>query len=491
MENLCTMPQRVNPFQRPSFSNTRAAQGQVQSAQIDTEAGILRDVVLCQAMQPKGYAGYTWVPEDADDYWWSDWHLFRVETDQDFINKLVELGSGNENLRVRFGHPGWYDSREGMSTYCGKVKNVRVRDNQAIGDIHLSDVASTAPGFGDLKSHVMNLAAEDSGAIMMSICFAPGSYFFKNANGEKEELIYSQEQIDYLLELPEEDRVVYESVTNWTATDFVTEGANTNDLFRSATGQMQVMRGFMDTLNRNPELWNALDAEPQEVQIFLRMYESRMKKKGFDFQKFMNKNQQKTATLLERMKKGFESLFRNLEDDGVLAGDTTVRTDLEATTGDGTSLTIQAAGESPAVGDQVYIQGTTDAPPAGDHALSGDMEGTTITTDDAGLITAVSDTPAAEATADQEANERNLQAMAETLERVSQALDTVVKNQKSMQEEIRTIKTSPLLKGVVQSRTQTPVGGAGKKDSELADWEKEMIAKTERNAGKKSEATEE
>jgi hypothetical protein len=424
------------------WAKSKAVIGAPTPANIDSARGILYDVVLCQAMQPRGEAGSIQIYDEQAE----ELKTVRVITGSDFIERLVVLGQrhGENGHQVRFGHPGMCD--QVLGTYCGRVKNIRLRDNQAIGDIYLSAASENAPGKGNLKEYILNLAREDSQAIMMSIVFTPDEPYFINEDGVKEIYSGTPEQNFYLSSLPEPNRCIYETVRAWHYTDFVDAGANSTDLFRGMKGDKMLSAKLFEFLDENENVMEALAENPEIVREFIDKYETyrnRKNQKSID----MNKN---SHSLLQKAKDALDRLFKNAE------GEQLVKS-IDAVTVDGVAISIESEGEYPAVGDVVTLTGTAEAPPAGEHLLSGEFEGWKITTDEAGVITAVTDpnavpveTPVEPVMAEEVESETE-KALAEALEiseKQSQIIAQLQKQIGSLSSDIETLKKTPLAERV-------------------------------------------
>lgn len=455
------MEPKVHPYQygKKGWVNTRAIQGNVQPEKVDAEKGILYDVVLCQAMQPRGAAGWDWTlvwTSPTDDDAWGDCHevVMRVITPDSFIQKLVELSKafGPNGQQVRFGHPN--DCNPALGAYAGRVKNIRLRGNQAIGDIYLSEASAASPGKGDLRSYILKLAAEDTEAMMMSIVFTPGKMYFTNADGQEEEWENTNAQARYMLSLPEEDRILYETVQSWHFTDFVDQGANTLDMFRDQKGNISIAARATDFLNNNPEIWDALVKSPEVMEEFINKYNAHRARKNSTF-KTVNKNQKSTATLLESIQKGISNLLQSFRSADGMQEDDQPKKGIEATTDGGANITIDTDSDKPAVGDQVTLTGTSDAPPAGEHTLTGDLAGYVITTDDAGEITAVTEpesapadpaapAPVQEDAATAEGNERNIAALADVVKGMQSVVEGMAKTLQRNTELLTQLQENPL-----------------------------------------------
>lgn len=447
------------------WAKSRAILGAPSPANIDSARGILYDVVLCQAMQPRGEAGSFKVYNEEED----GLEDVRVITGQDFIERLVVLGQrqGENGHQVRFGHPGACD--QVLGTYCGRVKNIRLRDNQAIGDIYLSKASENAPGKGNLKEYILNLAKEDTQAIMMSIVFTPDDPYFINADGIKEIYSGTPEQNYYLSTLPEPNRCIYETVKAWHYTDFVDAGANSTDLFRGIDGEVILSARLFQFLDENPQIMDTLVEQPEIVRQFINKYESyrnRKNQKTID----MNKN---SLTLLQRAKDALDRLFKNAE------GEQLVKS-IDAVTTEGVAISIETQGELPAVGDVVTLTGTTEVPPAGEHTLTGEYEGWVITTDDAGVVTAVVDpnaapaeTPAVPVMSEEVVSETE-KALAEALEisaRQSEVIAQLKSELKSITSDLEALKKNPLAERVFANSNGQVANVFN--EGELTPWEAE------------------
>lgn len=82
------------------------------------------------------------------------------------LQQVVELGNAApKGVKSRFTHPGL--SSDGMGKYLGRLRNFRIKDDKALVDLHLSDVASKAPQ-GDLADYVMSMAEDEPDMFGMS-----------------------------------------------------------------------------------------------------------------------------------------------------------------------------------------------------------------------------------------------------------------------------------------------------------------------------------
>lgn len=96
------------------------------------------------------------------------------------------MSKGNNGAKARFTHPNM--SSDGMGSYLGRWKNVRVDGGTLRGDLHLADAAFKSPQ-GDLGTYVMDLAESDPEAFGVSLAtrldYADLEKFDKKKTGEK------------------------------------------------------------------------------------------------------------------------------------------------------------------------------------------------------------------------------------------------------------------------------------------------------------------
>lgn len=108
----------------------------------------------------------------------------RGEFDSGAIKEIARLtNAARGGLRSRFAHPGL--SSDGIGSFLGREKNARVEEGVREGadgrrsavsfvraDLHLAESAFTSPQ-GNLGQYVMDLAAEDPGALSSSLVIEP------------------------------------------------------------------------------------------------------------------------------------------------------------------------------------------------------------------------------------------------------------------------------------------------------------------------------
>jgi hypothetical protein len=454
--------------------SSRAVAGVGYGVKVDVNNGILQDVVLCEAMQPRGAAGMDFIETASGPL------PIQIVTPQDFINDLVTIANtkqGENGHQVRFGHPA--QCEQTLGSYCGRVKNIRVRGNQAIGDIHLAKAAENAPSKGNLREYILQLAQEDSEAIMMSIVFTAGDQYFYNSEHQREIFIGDVDQISYLSSLPDVSRILFETVLDWHFTDFVDQGANTTDLFRNHRGEEVLSAKMFEFLDSNPDVMEILTNKPEIVNQFMRKYENY---RDFKSKKAMSKTQTESRTLLQKAKAALETVFKSETQTEV------VSKTIEAVTSEGVSITIESEMTVPMVGDLVFISGSTDVAPEGEHILTGDFEGWVITVDAGGVITSVvepsseapEDAPVSEpaapaapamASAESVLNEKNIQSLTEIVTRQTQIISELKGLIGSLSSDMEILKTAPLVSRAFASSPVVVSNLKGNDDSPLTEWE--------------------
>lgn len=219
----------------------------IASSKVDVEEGIIRDVVMCQVGEAKGHY---------------------VSLEQEFIDNLVTLAQQHKiGSKARFGHPTMCS--ESLGTMLGRFKNVRVRGEQAIGDLHFSDFAANSPE-GDLKSYVLQRAQEDPDSFGASIVFTPGEVYQRDPEtGEK--VFITEREADGSIKRKKDGQPVYDSrwdydatryatIKDYHGTDLVDQGAATDGLFSDPKLFASRISAFLD---ENPDIDRFLNDNPE------------------------------------------------------------------------------------------------------------------------------------------------------------------------------------------------------------------------------------
>lgn len=184
----------------------------------DYGSGLIKNVVLAKV----GYArGWGW------------------NVEQEFIEKTVELGnSKNEGLKCRFEHPQY--GVVTLGTAIGSIKNLRVQDDMAIGDLHVLASANKSPQ-GALGEYIISLASERPDFCALSVNGAIEDYYYYNQDGNR---MYLRKWEDwYAMETMTRDGLIYISLGALDACDMVDEGALTSSgLFAASIGPGKISK---------------------------------------------------------------------------------------------------------------------------------------------------------------------------------------------------------------------------------------------------------
>lgn len=86
--------------------------------------------------------------------------------DSKTLDQAQKFMSSRAGAKARFTHPNM--SNDGMGSYLGRWRNVRVDGDTLRGDLHLSSVAFSSPQ-GDLGNYVMDLAEDDPESFGVSL----------------------------------------------------------------------------------------------------------------------------------------------------------------------------------------------------------------------------------------------------------------------------------------------------------------------------------
>jgi hypothetical protein len=185
----------------------------------------------------------------------------------------------------------------------------------------------------------------------------------------------------------------------------------------------------------------------------------------------MNKSEKKAGNLLQRAKAALEAVF-------------VAQKSIEAVTMDGVAITIETDADFPAVGNVVFISGSTETAPAGDHELTGDLAGYTITTDEAGVITAIvepvivqpdpmmEDVVVVSNSAELEETNRAIDSVVNVVEKQQDLIDKLTESVKSLSDEINSLRNAPLASRVFAS-PDVNVSNLRGNDGPISPWEAE------------------
>lgn len=240
--------------------------------------------------------------------------------DEEFINAIVAQGnSAPTGIKSRAGHPNM--CKDSLGTYLGDYYNFRAIDDngqmKAVADLHLADISKKTQLEGkgiSYHDYIVDMATNHPDKFGNSIVFM-----------SKDEFV----QID-----GKEVRKLSLIENGFTASDIVDSPAATDGLFKSGDDLGIRIADFLDD---NPEVFKALDKNPNAIDIFLTKYIHNSKSKSMDFLKALKSKFGKAKSL-------------------------------DLTDASGAVLTIETDAAAPAVGDAVTIAGQPAAD--GEYAMA-------------------------------------------------------------------------------------------------------------------------
>jgi hypothetical protein len=222
---------------------------------IDTNAGVLYGVVMCQEGPAKGHG---------------------VHLDRDFIENLVAYDRKHHKkagIKARFGHPS--ASGETMGTQLGVFQNPRTREvngkMQAIADLHLLDAAEASPTHPGMRSWVQQMSTERPDFMMSSIVFASSGYY-QVIEKKKKPVEWDYEKGKWDTEYQAEPIFVdfdEKKGARHYYTDLVEQGAATDNLF-SYQANPHLFAAQVDAfLHEHPELLEFVKNNPDVVSTWM------------------------------------------------------------------------------------------------------------------------------------------------------------------------------------------------------------------------------
>lgn len=219
---------------------------------IDAQAGVIKDVILCQAGPAKGHGVHL---EESF-----------IEGLVDYSNKHYATGVG---LKARFGHPSMSDST--MGSQMGYFKNIRKDDDKVRGDLHLLNSAELSPKAPQMRSWMLSMASEAEEFVMSSIVFMPsGHYQYDPEDGSRVEIEtsswgdpipkYRNERVFVDFDESKGGRLLY--------CDLVEAGAATNSLFSEKMNPNMFAVRAARFVRDNEDIHAFLKANPQKLVDF-------------------------------------------------------------------------------------------------------------------------------------------------------------------------------------------------------------------------------
>lgn len=174
------------------------------SLNIDKEARTVDNVILAQVGEAKGHG---------------------VEIEQSFIEDMATYSARKMSDRVQcnFGHR-W----NSLGFQLGYFSDLRVDGKKFRGKLHVYKAADKSPEMQGMAEYFMDIAAEDSKAVMCSIKFEPLHYYQYDDKGQKVIIQYSWY---YGPVKAYESKPAYVAFKRLISCDIVDEGALTDSLF--------------------------------------------------------------------------------------------------------------------------------------------------------------------------------------------------------------------------------------------------------------------
>lgn len=227
---------------------------------IDAEAGIIRNVIMCSVGEAKGH-GFWLEQEFIDDL---------VAYDKRYFTKI--------GLKSRFDHPAMCDGT--MGTQLGIFKDFKVVGEDAVADLYLLSSSNLSPTHPGMREWILSMATERPDFIMSSIVFKPGRYYQRDSGGAKlyvyeydkeDQYIYPNSQLGHVfVEFGKDGEHFY--------TDIVEAGATTDTLYSAQFNPQSFAVRAVEWLNDNPEIREFAQNNPDALADFF-------SKSGIEFYK--------------------------------------------------------------------------------------------------------------------------------------------------------------------------------------------------------------
>lgn len=207
----------------------------LKAGNVDKGKGVLRDVIMAQVGDAEGHG---------------------VAVEKSFLQDVLNFANKESNGRVQsnLGH-NW----DNMTKQLGRFSNIRLNDDQLIGDLNIYKAASISP-VGNLADWVIELATEDAHALNCSLAFEPAGHYQYDDKGNKVYIDfrwYDPESIRY------KDRKVFVEFGKLISCDIVDRGAITDKLFdagslASVQQRLLVTPGYFDMLDEYSDQFEEL-----------------------------------------------------------------------------------------------------------------------------------------------------------------------------------------------------------------------------------------
>lgn len=228
---------------------------------VDTEIGIIRDIVIVQA------------GIDKDRGYFND----------EFLIDLIREGNAQkQGVKSRFGHPNMCKTT--LGTYIGRYKNFRLlrgRKKKVIANLHLDPIAKKTQVEGrgiSMWDYTIEMGLTNPDMFGNSIHFSAET---------KTEIIGDKEVEAYKLR-------------TFIASDLVDSPAATDNLFKSSNDFGMLATQFLD---ENPQIFEILQKDNSILEDFMKRYKRYLK----------NKKKNKAMKLFTKIKSGFGGKTKNID----------------------------------------------------------------------------------------------------------------------------------------------------------------------------------
>lgn len=213
---------------------------------IDTDARIIRDVIMAEVGEAKGW---------------------RVYVEEEFIDACVEYAQRyyKDGVPCEFGH-----NYEGMGKQLGLYKNVRKQGKKMIGDLHIYAIADESPTHPKMGAWLLGIAKENKKVVNSSIKFYDDGYYQRDNSGAKIKVYYYSDEGRWVSSIKEYGKV-FISFKKLTGCDIVSKGALTNKLFSSHS----LLNKFQEIMN-DPEFIKVLEIHYEEMPILSEFFNSKL-----------------------------------------------------------------------------------------------------------------------------------------------------------------------------------------------------------------------
>jgi hypothetical protein len=327
-------------------------------------------------------------------------------------------------------------------------------------------VAQNAPGKGDMYNYLLDMAEKEPDMFGMSVVTC-GNWLYQY---DDEGNMYSEEDEDWYDKYTS-TRPLYEMFESFLAVDFVEEGALTpNGLFSAELNKDKFAVSASSFLDSNPNIDEFIKSNPLKIIEFMsnRFGLNIPKTQLQQFTSLFNNSMTKPNSKLNKTEK---EKFGNID----------------ATAADGQKLVIIAAGDAPAVGDEVQLEDGSAAPDGDYDITDGDLAGQTIGVLD-GKIGEIA-TPKEEASEGEKAKGPKEPATQMSAEEWSKKFNDLESKFSALQQENEELKKRPKSAFSATAKTKDILEAEDKRKKPVASYNKKAQEIAERQKNNKYNKT--